>query len=52
MFSVISNILERLGSFLLCTECMREGQYTKKGTACVKREAGNGKHLHDSNGFF
>lgn len=31
---------------------MRKGQYRKKGTACVKVEAGNCKHLHNSNGVF
>lgn len=38
MFSVISDILKRLGSFLICTECVREGQSGKKGTACAKVE--------------
>lgn len=38
MFSVISNILKRLGSFLVCTECVREGQSRKKGTTCAKVE--------------
>lgn len=31
---------------------MRKGQYRKKGTAYVKVEAGNCKHLHNSNSLF
>lgn len=51
MFSVISNILKRLGSsFLVCIECMREGHYRKKGTAYAK-EGRLEKLLHHSTGF-